>query len=355
MGTSPPRLLSLKTWTGLLTLGLTLWLTISYAGLLLEVVWVLFGAILLSLAIRPLGDALARWHLPRGVTVLGVYVGMGGTLALLGDLLVPVISAEVAHLQTNGPTLLQAALSRVASVPLLKQWLPSTDVLAQNLSQRLDVLLSTLVGAVAGVGGLALDLVIVLVLAYFFATDTRLNERLLNAWMPPRYRTRVDLVIGRLRQRLTRWVWAQVAIAFYFALTFGTGLAVLGIPFAFTIGLVGGVLEIVPYLGGMIALLLAVLSGLTVNPWLVLWVALLYAVVTEIEAHVVAPAFFGRVMGLHPAVVLLALFVGAKVKGILGVFFAVPIAVVLAALLQEVQTTLLSHKFEPMAQVSTEE
>jgi predicted PurR-regulated permease PerM len=119
--TPPPWRISLQAWIGLLALGLGLWLTITYAGLLLEVAWVLFGALLLTLAIRPLADALVRWHIPRGLTVLGVYAGLGGALVLLGDLLEPVISAEVARLQAQGPALLQEALSRVATTPLLGQ------------------------------------------------------------------------------------------------------------------------------------------------------------------------------------------------------------------------------------------
>jgi predicted PurR-regulated permease PerM len=342
MFTSRSWHLSFQAWIGLLTLGVALWFTVTHAGLLLEVLWVLFGAFLLSLAIRPLADALAGWHVPRVVTVIGFYAGLAGILALLGTLLVPVLKTELAHLQANGPALLQSALTQVATLPLVKQWLPSPNQLAQNLAQRLDILLSTLVGTVTGIGGLAVDLVLVLVLAYFFTTGTVWDEHLLSIWVPPRYRPRVRAIAVGLRQRLSRWVWAQAAIALYFALIFSAGLALLGVPFAFTIGLVGGVLEFVPYLGGIAATLLAITSALTINPWLALWVILLYVVVMEIEAHIVTPALYGRVIGLHPALILIALFIGAKTKGILGIFFAVPILVVLAALLEEVRVTLLS-------------
>jgi len=127
------------------------------------------------------------------------------------------------------------------------------------------------------------------------------------------------------------------------------------VPFAFTIGLVGGVLEIVPYLGGITATVLAITSALTVSPWLALWVVLLYAVVVEIEAHIVAPALYGRVVGLHPALILIALVIGAKAKGIFGIFFAVPILVVLTALLDEVRVTPVSAGHKPVAQSSTKD
>jgi predicted PurR-regulated permease PerM len=119
---------------------------------------------------------------------------------------------------------------------------------------------------------------------------------------------------------------------------FSIGLSLLNVPFAITIGVVGGVLELVPYLGGTIAVMLAVLSALTVDPVLVIWVILFHIVVVEIEAHIVAPSVYGRVTGLHPAGVLIALLIGAKAMGLVGVLFAVPAAVVLLAVMQEIRS-----------------
>jgi predicted PurR-regulated permease PerM len=68
--------ISWQVWVGLLGLGLTLWVIITYAGLMMEIIWIVFGAFLLSVAIRPLADKLAQGHIPRTITVLGVYVGL---------------------------------------------------------------------------------------------------------------------------------------------------------------------------------------------------------------------------------------------------------------------------------------
>jgi predicted PurR-regulated permease PerM len=318
--------LSLQAWFSLLALALVIWTTIVYVDLILEMTLILFGAFLFSLAIRPLADTLARWRVPRGVTVLGVYIGLVGILAVLGTLLVPVVSAETNLLRTNGPTLLQTALSRLTAMPLVGQWIPSIDVLTQNLTQYLASLLPAFWSTLTGVGDITLNLLVVLVLTYFLATDATIGQRLLSSLVSPRYQPQVITVMTRLRFRLTRWIWAQLAIALYFALTFGTGLALLGVPFALTIALVGGVLEVIPYVGGVTATVLGVLSALTVNPWLALWVILLYTIVAEVQSHIVAPAFYGRAMHLHPAAILIALFIGVKVKGIIGIFFAVPLA-----------------------------
>ena len=244
--------LSLQAWLALWGLGLVLWLTVNYADLLLEITWILFGAFLLSLAIRPLVDRLARRRIPRGLTVLAVYLGLLGGLVLLGVLLVPVVSAEIGLARADGPDLLQKAFSQLATIRFLGPLMPSLDTLTQNLARYLAALFPTFLSTIADVGGITIDLVVVLILAYFFAADAAIGSRLLQRFIPERYQRQVSIAFAGLRFRLTRWVWAQVAIAFYFALTFGIGATLLGVPFAITIALVGGVFEIIPYVGAQL-------------------------------------------------------------------------------------------------------
>lgn len=338
---NPPKnvhRISLQAWIALFSLGLFLWIVITHFGLILEILWILFGAILLTLAIRPLAILLNRWHVPRGVTVLAVYAGIGGIFFVLGNLLTPALTAEVETVRANAPALVQQLVSQINGLPFLGNLLPTSGTLVQNLTQRLDTLLTPLVSALAGLGSLALDALIVLVLAFFFVTDAKLNlTNLVDQWLPKRYWQHTALILDRLSRRLTRWIWAQSAIALYFALAFSLGLILLKVPFALTIGLVGGVLEIVPYLGGAIALLLAVFSALTVNPTLILWVFLLYLIVVEIESHIIGPVFYGRVIGLNPAAVLIVLVIGVKASGVVGALLAVPVAVVMLAFLQEIR------------------
>ena len=197
--------LSWQAWLSLLALGLVLWTAISYASLIMEIVWILFGAILLSLAIRPLADRLARRHIPRPLTVLGVYVGLIGLLVVLGALLVPIVTSETALLQSNGPHLLQTALSRLTSTTLLSRLIPSSDALSQNLISGLYTLAPTFLNTVAGVGATLLNLLVVLALAFFLASDTTIGPRLVQNLAPKRYRPQLLLVAGRLRDRLGRF------------------------------------------------------------------------------------------------------------------------------------------------------
>jgi predicted PurR-regulated permease PerM len=338
--------MSMQGWWALFALGVALALTFNYAQLIIEIAWIVFGAFLLSLAMRPLADQLLRQNVPRGLTVIGIYIAFAGLIFAIAKLLVPIIYTEVVRLQESAPVLLQSILTQLATTPL-DDWLPVSDTVVQNLAQRLDSVVIGAVGTVAGISSLLIDLLVMLILAYFFAVEEDWLGPLLLTWVPIEHQARVEQVFLGIRQRLTRWIWAQLTIAVYFAATFSVGLTLLGVPFALTIGLIGGMLEIVPYLGGAVAVTLAMVSALSVSPWLALWVFLFYVVVWVIQGHLLAPVIYGRAIGLRSTSVLLVLLIGAKAQGAIGVFFAVPVAVVLTALIQEIQANRARPVSEP--------
>lgn len=326
--------LSWQAWLSLLALGLVLWLIVSHVAIILELGWVVLGAVLLSLAIRPLADKGQTWRIPRGVITISIYALILAIIVLVGNLVAPILRAEITQLEQSGPQLWQQIQQRLAVTPL-RQWLPSTDALFQNFVQRLDSVAVTAFGTVTLIGDMLLDLFLLFVLAYFFVTDSGGSGDLLLKWIPTNQKQRARQMATSINYQLTRWVWAQIGLGMYFGLAFTLGLVVLRIPFALSIGMVGAVLELIPYLGGLIALVLALLSALTVSPTAVLWVIAWYSLVAVVEGHVVAPFLYGRAIGLRSAVVLVALFIGAKAAGILGVFFAVPVTVIVIAVVQE--------------------
>lgn len=327
--------LSLQAWLSLAALALVVWLLISHSAALLELGFVLLGALLLTLAIRPFADYLTRYYIPRAVTAMLMYSGLLLLLVLVGRLLVPVVETEIAQVRQNAPQLWNTVEAQLASLSF-GGVAPSTDAVVQNLVQQIDTLFSSAVGTVAGLGRLLVDGFALLILSYFFTTDTGWNGRLLF-WIPPAQQPSVSQMLDHLQERLTRWVWAQILISLFFAVTFGTGMGLMHVPFALTIAVVSGVLGLIPYVGNIIALLFATISALTISPALALWVVVLNLVVGNVAAHILAPWLYGRAMGLHSAWMLLALLCGAKIAGVMGVFFAVPVTVIITAVLQETQ------------------
>ncbi len=324
----------IQLWLAAFSLGLALWLTVAYLGLILELLWILFGALLFSIAMRPPADYLRRRHIPAGLAVIAIYLVLFGVAALAGGLLVPLVREEVALLQTDVPGLTARAFAGLYRAGL-SQWLPSSDSVASNLMPRLNSLIVGALSAATDMTRLALDVLVVLVLAYFLTTEAEVGQSLLARWRPSARRVEFGKIVTGIHNRLGRWMWAQLALAAFLATVLPLGLKMLGVPFALSIGLLGGILELVPFLGVAVAAALAIVSALTVTPWLALWVILFYIAVFAVESHVLAPVVYGRVVGLHSVVVLLALFIGAKTQGLIGALFAVPVAIVLLTVVQE--------------------
>jgi predicted PurR-regulated permease PerM len=327
----------LRPWLSLFAVALILWLLISYGRLLAEVLAVGFGAYLLHLAMRPLANRLAKRRIPAGVTVILLYLAAASVIALMVHFTAPTILQEFARARNTVPLVLAEAQERLNIVPILGDVNLTPATLADNTEEQLPTLATLAVGVAGDLLHVAIDLTLVLVLAYIFVTDRRLGPDLLFTWVPRPKRWRVRTIFVNTSRRLTRWLAAQIVIAAFFGILFGLGLWLLGLPFAATIAVIGGLLEFVPFLGGAVSLVLSSLVALAFEPGLVPWVVILYFLVNLIQTQILQPFLYSRAVEAHPAAILIALLIGAQAGGVLGALFAVPAAVVALTLLDEIE------------------
>lgn len=315
------------------------WLTI----LLYRVFVLFFVAVLLAVAISGAVDRLERWRIPRLVSILGIYILIILLLVGMGFVLVPLVAQQISLLRQQLPNLVREPLQRGSALiaerfPELRPSLP-TGELAQQAAQYIATLVGDVGGAALSFGralvGFIINLVVVLVLAFFLISRRDVAGIFICRLTPTRYQARLLMVTQVIGRRLGRWVRAQFVIATFYAVCFGTGLWLLGVQYAIALGVIGGMLELVPYVGGFIATLLTMTVAFTRDPSLALWVLALHLVVGNIEVHIIAPKVMGRAVETHPVIAILALFSGIELLGIIGGLIAIPLAVVGQALVEE--------------------
>ncbi|HEU5329928.1 MAG TPA: AI-2E family transporter [Thermomicrobiales bacterium] len=300
-----------------------------------HIVVVLFIAVLLASAVSSAANRLERYRVNRSLTILILYLIVLGVLAGLIALLVPLITNEVTLLRDNLPQYQDQANSLLARLPHQGQPQRVND-LFKNLSGQLQSAALDLSRGVVEFGSALVTILLIFVIGYFMAADNQFAQRIVSRFFPPTTRPRAISIMNKIGDGLGFWVRAQLLLAFFFGFAFGVGLGIMRMPYALTLGVVGGVLEIIPYVGGFITIVLAVLIAATTGKlWLIIAAVCWYAVVVNVEAHFVAPKLVGEIVGLHPLVVVVALFLGAEVLGILGALLAVPIAVIIQTLLDE--------------------
>lgn len=83
-----------RVWLALFALGVAVWLTIHYASIIANVLWVVFAAAMITMAVGPLATRLQRWHIPRGVTLIVVYILLIAVLAGLGYLVATLVMSD---------------------------------------------------------------------------------------------------------------------------------------------------------------------------------------------------------------------------------------------------------------------
>ncbi|HRC77736.1 MAG TPA: AI-2E family transporter, partial [Kouleothrix sp.] len=315
------------------------WLIANFSSILL----ILFVAILLAVAITPAVAWLSAQRVPRAVAIVLIYLALLGLLSVVVAVTAPVLIDEVNQLSDNLPSLTTAVVDAPGSwlgplFPSLQQSFKLND-LAQQLSAQLGALVGSVGALLVGLGrtltSLILNGLLVLVVGFILTADAEFAPRFIARFFPPSYRPTAAQLAGQIGDRLGHWVRAQLLVCVFYGVCFGIGLALMGVPYAFALGLAAAFMELIPYVGGAIVTGLAILVALSVSPWLALGVLVLYLVIANVEANIVYPKVVGEIVGLHPLVIIIALFIGAEARGVMGALLAVPFTVVLQVLFDQ--------------------
>ena len=331
---------------GALLLGV--WLLRVLGGVLAPFILVYIVAYLLHPLVTM---AQRRWRVPRWLPALGITMVFVGALGLVVFLLVPALVGQietlarrVVELATRVPDLIARAdfldaaersglIRRQELVRELQQFLPQQ---VESLVGRLPAALAGLTRSVGAIIGLVTTVVLVPVLLFYMLIDfATIRDALVR--MLPRYRgsrsymARVGDVVGSyLRGQLTISLIAAVLVTI--------PLVILGVPFALVIGLLTGLLNMIPTIGAVLSYVIGGLLMLAFGTWAD--VAIVIAVIAGeslLEQSVLTPRIMGAQVGLHPVLVMLSLFVFGALIGPIGLFIAVPATALLVGLYRAFQ------------------
>jgi predicted PurR-regulated permease PerM len=329
-----------KTWLGLFLLGLALWLTIATWDLILETIGALFLGYLLGLVLRPpVGGLERRFRVPRVLAATVTLLLLFAVPIIFLIMLFPFVGAVIDVL-VEGASDLLVLVDAGAEQPLVTTIENLIDTAAEAAGEFANEVVALLSETLSWAGDFLLMLGIATVLATSMAVEPDLEKGVLRLWVPPARFERIAATVERISHRLSQWAVSQLATMAFFAVAFGLGLALLRVPFAAQIAMFGGFWEIIPGLGGVLALLLALLSAFTTGKyWLMGAVLVLYLVVVILKNSFLSPVVFDRRLRVHPVLMVLGIALGIRLFSYWGAFFAVPVLVVLTVVGQELQVS----------------
>jgi predicted PurR-regulated permease PerM len=189
---------------------------------------------------------------------------------------------------------------------------------------------------------------VVIVAGIFLALQPRFYATGAIKLVPPHKRALIGEAMNECERALQLWLKGQLMAMVVVGLLVGTGLWLLGVPSALTLGLLAGLLEFIPFAGPILAMIPAVLLALAVSPDLAIWVLLLYLAVQQFEGNVLTPVVQQYAVDLPGVVLLFSLIGFGIIFGTLGVILAAPLAVVSYVLVKRLYVVEALHTATPI-------
>lgn len=315
--------------------------------LLKPVLTPVFVAFLLAYMLDPLVDRFEAVGLPRVVGIVVLLLLAGLALVAFGLLLVPVLVRDLSSLFAELPAAARHLLGRIepllgdlgvelpgSAAEILHRFEGQLGKIGPAAIGSLETALRVAVGGTASLmSGLAAA-VMVPIFAFYLLSDFDIIVDEVRALLPARWRPTVVTIAREVDHVLGQFIRGQLSVMVILAVLYAVGYSLVGVRLAIPIGIVAGGLAFIPYVGGAVALGLALLMvGLHyVDMTQVLAVVGVYAVIQVLEGFIITPRIVGDKLGLGPVWVLFALMAFAELFGFMGVMLALPAAAVIKVL-----------------------
>lgn len=311
-----------------------------------DLVLVIVTAVVLASAIEPGVQALKKYKVPRVLAVIGIYAIVVGLFLSVFLFFIPLVVQDMATLLSDIPRYLErvntlSALdeySNIFGVPLPTV---SAESLVGELKRGLDAtgIFTDAFTAMSQVFGGVLSFVLIFVLTFYFAVSETGVGDFLRFVTPRKYEGYVVDLWRRSQQKIGLWMQGQLLLGILMGAFVYLGLTIIGVEYALLLAVFAAVFELIPVFGPTLAAVPAVLIGI-LNGGVGVGVAviLLYIILQQFENHLLYPLVVTKVVGVPPLLVILALIVGAKLAGFLGILLAAPIAAVIQELVKDVES-----------------
>ncbi|MCR4260913.1 MAG: AI-2E family transporter, partial [Candidatus Colwellbacteria bacterium] len=184
------------------------------------------------------------------------------------------------------------------------------------------------------VGGVTFILAVI-VLSFYLTVSRDGVSKFLVAVFPEALEKKILNLYTRTKARIAKWFQAQLLLSLVVGTVSFVGLSLLGVKYALVLGLIAGILELIPVVGPIFAGALAVSIGLTSSMTTGMYALILFLGIQQLENNILVPLVMRRHTGVHPVMILISILGGAQIAGLVGVLLAVPIAVFLQEMAEE--------------------
>ncbi|AUX11323.1 AI-2E family transporter [Latilactobacillus sakei] len=332
------------------------WLLEPIQQLMLIVGLPIIIAAVLYYLINPLIDWLEhRWQLNRVLSITLIFIVIVALLAWGVATIIPIIQSQTTSLIKQWPSYwanIQKQTMSWFNDPSFKSLQKqlddiNTDMLS-NVSGKVNKMLTSTVTHIGTAVGVVTNIVIAIVtmpfILFFMLKDGHRLKGYLVKFFPVRIRETTSQVLEEINGQVSQYIRGQLTVAFWVAVMFTVGYWIVGMKYGLTLGIMAGLLNLIPYLGSFLALVPSVVIAAFISPILLIKVLLVFAVEQTLEGRVVSPLVLGSKMSMYPVTTIIVLLASGKLFGLVGVIVGIPVYAIIKIL--------VTHLFEWFKKVS---
>lgn len=303
-----------------------------------DVIAIMFTSIIVAAALSPTIDLMAKRRIPRAITILLVYLLLIAFLGALVYFILPPAITQLRQLAEQLPnyfSYFQNLVSNLRDFGVQNHLISGSQAGLNTVSDFLNNFTTNIFDTTKGFISGFTAILTVFVLTLYLLLDENGIKNFFVALLPVKQKTQLVGIANKIGAGLGAWLRGQILLGIVVGVLVYVGLLIIGIPYALTLGLLAGVLEIIPIIGPILSAIPAILIALSISPTMALIVTGFYLLVQELENKLLVPKVMQRTVGLHPVTIIIVLLVGARLMGVLGILLAVPVTSVIYIILKD--------------------
>ncbi|MDP1874840.1 AI-2E family transporter [Phenylobacterium sp.] len=309
-------------------------LVLLVAWKLLDVLLLVFGAILVAVLLRSLANPIHRLTpLPEGLSLLAAGLIIIALLTGAGWLFGATVTQQIQELIESLPQSPEEFQARLAQLPLageISAQLENFDMeSARSAAGPIQSILGQVGGFAMTAAGALTNLLVVIFAGIYLAISPLTARDGLLSLVPAGPREPVRHAMNVSGNVLRRWLLGQFVSMTIVGVLTGLGVWMIGLPSPVALGLFAAIAAFVPIVGPIVSVVPAVMLALQDGPMMVVWTILVYIIVQQIESNLTYPLIQRKAVDLPPALTLFSVLGFGVLFGPLGVVFAAPLLVVL--------------------------
>ena len=276
---------------------------------------------------------IGKWSPGRGSAIAIIFLGVGGAITLFIVFALPPVARDmrefVKELPTRGPEM----LSRLKHLPFASR----LDVTALNakLQDYASNFVTYLFTSVSAWAGKVFKIIAGIVLTIYFMLEGEYAYNWMLSFFAPRRRDRLNKTLLRADVRMGRWLLGQGALMLILGVYSTIVFSLLHVRYAYALGVVMGVFNIIPVIGAAVSMALVVLAA-AIDSWMrVVYVLIAYGIYAQVENSYLTPRIMKSSVDLPGLAIIVSLLLGSAIDGVVGAMVAVPTAVLVAVIVDE--------------------